>query len=184
MKRKILLFVSAVFCAFALCACGSTDNTDDYNGLTAGDIQAAVEQTANTLLSMSAEDAQQYYEYYQSQDGGEIYADLMEDWIEVLPEAGEFKDFSDFEITKAGKTLTAVLTMEFTQRDVTLTYVMSSPSMEVTAVNAEVVLSLGEKMSNAGINTLINFGIVFVVLIVICLCIYAFRIIPKLQKKA
>ena len=74
----------------------------------------------------------------------------------------EFKDFSDFEITKAGKTLTAVLTMEFTQRDVTLTYVMSSPSMEVTAVNAEVVLSLGEKMSNAGINTLINFGIVFV----------------------
>ena len=36
MKRKILLFVSAVFCAFALCACGSTDNTDDYNGLTAG----------------------------------------------------------------------------------------------------------------------------------------------------
>ena len=184
MKRKILLFVSAVFCAFALCACGSTDNTDDYNGLTAGDIQAAVEQTANTLLSMSAEDAQQYYEYYQSQDGGEIYADLMEDWIEVLPGAGEFKDFSDFEITKAGKTLTAVLTMEFTQRDVTLTYVMSSPSMEVTAVNAEVVLSLGEKMSNAGINTLINFGIVFVVLIVICLCIYAFRIIPKLQKKA
>ena len=85
MKRKILLFVSAVFCAFALCACGSTDNTDDYNGLTAGDIQAAVEQTANTLLSMSAEDAQQYYEYYQSLDGGEIYADLMEDWIEVLP---------------------------------------------------------------------------------------------------
>ena len=40
---------------------------------------------------MSAEDAQQYYEYYQSQDGGEIYADLMEDWIEVLPEAENSK---------------------------------------------------------------------------------------------
>ena len=179
MKRKILLLVSAVLCVFALCACGSTDNTDDYNGLTAGDIQAAVEQTAGTLLSMSPEDAQQYYEYYQSQEDGEIYADLMEDWIAVLPEAGEFEKFSDFEITEAGKTLTAVLTMEFTQREVALTYVMNSPSMEVTAVNAEVVLSLGEKMSNAGINTLINFGIVFVVLVVICLCIYAFRIIPR-----
>ena len=56
-------------------------------------------------------------------------------------------------------------------------------SMEVTDVTVDQVYTTGEKMSKAGLNTLICIVTVFVVLIVICLVIYAFRIIPFLEKK-
>ena len=184
MKKKLILFVSALLVVCSLCACGNTSDTEDYNGLTSADIQMAMEQTANTLLALSDEECQDYYEYYLAQEDGEIYADLMENWIEIKPEIGEFESVSDFEITKAGKTISAVLTMQFSQRDVTLTYVMEAHSMEVTAVNADIVYSLKEKMSNAALNTVMGIVIVFAVLILICLCIYAFRIIPKLQNRS
>lgn len=183
MKKKVILFVSALLCMFSLAACGSTDQTEDYNGLTAGDIQAACEQTANTLNALSDEECEEYYQYYLTQEEGELYADLMKGWMEIKPEAGTFESFSDFEITKAGKTLSAVLTMKYSERDVTLTYVMNAHNMEVTAVNTELVYSLGEKMSKAGLNTVMGISIVFAVLVIICLCIYAFNVIPSLQKK-
>lgn len=183
MKKKVILFVSALLCVFSLAACGNTDQSQDYNGMTAGDIQAACEQTANTLNALSDEECEEYYQYYLSQEDGKIYADLMQDWMEVRPEAGEFQSFSDFEITKAGKTLSAVLTMKYSQRDVTLTYVMNAHDMEVTAVNTELVYTLGEKMSKAGLNTVMGISIVFIVLMIISLCIYAFKVIPVIQEK-
>lgn len=42
--------------------------------------------------------------------------------------------------------------------------------------------TLGQKMSKAGLNTLIGIGTVFVVLILICLLISLFGFIPKIQK--
>lgn len=183
MKKKVILFVSALLCMFGLAACGSTDQTEDYNGLTAGDIQAACEQTANTLNALSDEECEEYYQYYLTQEDGQLYADLMKGWMEIKPEAGTFESFSDFEITKAGKTLSAVLTMKYSERDVTLTYVMNAHNMEVTAVNTELIYSLGEKMSKAGLNTVMGISVVFAVLVIISLCIYAFNIIPSLQKK-
>ena len=40
---------------------------------------------------------------------------------------------------------------------------------------------LGEAMAKAGMNTLIGMGTVFFVLILICLIIYCFNVIPKIQ---
>lgn len=45
------------------------------------------------------------------------------------------------------------------------------------------VYTLGEKMGKAGMNTLMGMGTVFVILILISIIIYAFRIIPYLQNK-
>ena len=60
--------------------------------------------------------------------------------------------------------------------------------MELEDVNINAVQSLGEKMSSAVMNTIMGIGTVFVILIMICLIIYAFRLIPyfmeRKQKKA
>ncbi len=55
--------------------------------------------------------------------------------------------------------------------------------MELEDVNINPVQSLGEKMSNAGMNTIMGIGTVFVILIVICLIIYAFRLIPYFMNR-
>lgn len=55
-------------------------------------------------------------------------------------------------------------------------------SVESAGLNAE--MSMGEMMEKAGLNTLLGMGTVFVVLVLIMAIIYAFAIIPKMQKKA
>ena len=50
------------------------------------------------------------------------------------------------------------------------------------SLNAD--MSIGDMMQKAGLNTLLGMGTVFCVLILIMLIIYAFGIIPKLQKMA
>lgn len=181
MKKKIILMVSTLVCMLAFCSCGK--NQVDLNGLSEAQLQSACEQTAGVLEGLSADESEQYYSYYASQDDGEVYADLMEQWIEVQPQIGDFVGYKDFEVTKAGKTITATETISYTKRDIKLTYVINANSLETTAINVEIVYSLGETMAKAGLNTVMSIIIVFAILILISLVIYAFKLIPVLQAK-
>lgn len=90
-----------------------------------------------------------------------------------------------FTVDKAGKTLTTgvklVLQKKNSTREVDFQIVYNYNSMEVTGIMVDPVLSMGEKMSRAGMNTLISMLIVFSVLILISLIIYAFKIFPYLE---
>ena len=55
--------------------------------------------------------------------------------------------------------------------------------MELEDIGVEAVQTLGEKMTNAGLNTLMGMGVVFTVLILISLIIYGFKIFPYLEEK-
>lgn len=181
MKKKIILMVSTLVCMLALCSCGKSEV--DLNGLSETQLQSACEQTAGVLEGLSADESEQYYTYYASQDDGEIYADLMQQWIDIQPQIGDFVGYKDFSVTKAGKTISAVQTISFTQCDVKLTYVINANSLETTAINVEMVYSLGETMAKAGLNTVMSISIVFIILILISLVISAFKVIPVIQAK-
>lgn len=183
MKKKIVLIISILLCMLALCACGKDDAATDYNGMSREELQSACEQTADVLTGLSAQEAIQYYNYYASQEDGEVYAKLMQQWMEIQPELGELVGYKSFEVTKAGKTISATETIAFTLRDMTLTYVINANTMEVTAVNVQMVYTLGETMQKAGLNIVMGISIVFVILIMICLIIYCFNIIPVLQQR-
>ena len=173
--------VSVLLCMFALCSCGNSSDEVNYEQDT--ELQATCVQTAQVLKDMSPDEATYYQSYYDTQEGGEIYANLMSQWQEIQPQVGEFVDMKDYTVTKAGKTVSAVQVIAFTKRDVKLTYVLNANKGEVTAINVQMVYSLGETMSKAGLNTMMGIGIVFVILILICLVIYCFNIIPVLQNK-
>ena len=69
------------------------------------------------------------------------------------------------------------------ERDIILTYVYTYYSMEMEDITIDGVFSVGEKMSTAVLNTFMGMGIVFLVLIIICLLICCFNIFPYLEKK-
>ena len=115
--------------------------------------------------------------------GDDITVGMVSGWQESRRDLGNFEGFGECEVVKSGKTLTAAQTVNYEKRPLVLTYVFNYNSMEVTDVTVDQVYTTGEKMSKAGLNTLICIVTVFVVLIVICLVIYAFRIIPFLEKK-
>ncbi len=179
MKKKIILMLSTLVCMLALCSCGNSSQEVDYSkdiGL-----QQTCQQTAEVLQGLGAEEAAQYEAYYASQEKGEMYATLMGEWAEIQPQVGDFVGMKSYEVTKAGKTVSAVQVMAFTKRDVKLAYVLNAKKAEVTAVNVEMVYSLGEIMGKAGMNTLMGISIVFVILVLISCIIFSFNLIPKLQ---
>lgn len=179
MKKKLLLMVSVCLMILGLTACGKTDpKSVDYNGYTYDQLKTVTQNTVATLVNMTDE---QKAAYEASDD--EMTQNIVTRWEDATSDVGSYVGLSDFEITKSGKTLTCEQTIEFDKREVILTYVYTYYSMEVEDVTVDKVYSLGEKMSKAGMNTLMGMGTVFVVLILISLIISCFKIFPYLESK-
>ena len=81
------------------------------------------------------------------------------------------------------QTLECKQEIKFTDRPVILSYVYKYHNMELEDIGVEAVQTLGEKMTNAALNTLMGMGIVFIVLILISLIIYGFKVFPYLEAK-
>lgn len=178
-KKKALTLLVLCLMLFGLTACGADARDIDYNGYSYDDLQAACQNTVLTLEQLSPEQLQQYID-----GGSDASAALVESWIENRTDLGGFIGFGDFEVTKAGKTLTAAQTVNYESRPLILTYVFNYNNMEVTDINVDLVYTTGEKMSKAGLNTIMCIAIVFAVLIVISLVISAFKLIHLAQEKS
>ncbi len=175
MKKKIFLIISmCLVLMFGLSACGETDPTTvDYNGYSYDDLKSGAQNTVTTLMKLSDEEKA----YYLSM-GDEALTNLITRWDEACEGVGEFVGLEEFDIVKSGKTLTVEQTVQFEKRPVIVSFVYNYHTMEQTDVAIDPVQTFGEKMSNAGMNTIMGIGTVFVVLILICLIIYAFKLIP------
>ena len=179
MKKKILLIISMCLIALGLAACGETDPTTmSYNGYSYDQLKSTCEGTVTSLLEMADE---QKEPYTVMKDMSDIERN---NYIKsVAPGATEYVEMGEFTITKSGKTLECKQEITFTDRPVILSYVYKYHNMELEDIGVEAVQTLGEKMTNAALNTLMGMGIVFVVLILISLIIYGFKIFPYLENK-
>ena len=187
-----------------MAACGKADPTTvDYNGYTYEQLKSTCEGTVSSLMEMTDEQKQAYVimkdmsdtekeKYITSvaptaseKDIEEILrqANLINNWDAAVADVGEFVEMGEFTITKSGKTLTCEQEVIYKERPVLLSYVYKYYNMEIEGIGVEAVQTLGEKMTNAGLNTLMGMGIVFVVLILISFIIYGFRIFPYLENK-
>ncbi|MCR5545620.1 MAG: OadG family protein [Lachnospiraceae bacterium] len=186
MKKRLIFLACCLAVVLAFCGCGSKEE-QTYGKYTEEQLAASAQDTAESLMALGQEEVLQYISYYEAQaeesEDAALNYSLISDWAEVMNQVGTFKGYSDFVVDKSGKTLTATLTMDFDQRDAKLIYVFNANSMEVTAVNVELVYSLGEIMSKAALNTVMGILTVFVILVLISLVIFGFRIIPYLEKK-
>ncbi len=202
MKKKLALLLGMLMLAISLTACGKDPKTVDYNGRT-------YDELADEMESFSYSLENDYMNLAMNCEPGMVPSDILtEDFIDQMVEKGipayymsalvrfseiaetygAYQGYSDFEITKAGKTTTSDIIMLFKNdkgesKEITFEIVYESWNMEITGTTIEPVKTLGEKMANAGMNTLISMSIVFIVLILISLIIYAFNIFPYLEKK-
>ena len=183
MKKKISLMLAMCLMIFGLTACGEDPTKVDYNGYTYNQLKDEVEATADALTTLSDEGAEQIKEKALEDSRYEIVANAVTRWQEATEDIGAYKELGEFTITKSGKTLTCEQEIVFEERPVILTYVYTYYSMELQDITVDPVQTLGEKMTNAALNTIMGMGVVFAVLILISLIIYAFRIFPYLEKK-
>jgi len=188
MKKKIALLLSVLSCVMMLGACGAADPTTvDYNGVTYEQLYQQSYSVGTALAGASESEIQEQMAYLEANYAEEAALDieLYSKWLAAMEVSGDFVDVVEngFTVTKSGKTLTTDLMLEFEERNVVFQLVYNYHDMELTGVTVEPVYTLGEKMTKAGMNTLICMSIVFVVLIFISLVISCFKIFPYLEAK-
>ena len=198
MKKKILLMISMCLIVLGLTACGADPTTVDYNGYSYDQLKSTCENTVMALKDMSDQEKQIYLmlvgmseverkNYLATAAAGEEImrqANLIAHWEEARKGVGEFKELGEFVVTKSGKTLTCEQKIIFESRPLILTYVYNYHNMEVNDITVDQIQTLGEKMTNAGLNTLMGMGIVFAVLILISLIISCFKVFSYLENKS
>lgn len=182
MKKKLSLILCLVVMVLSMTACGTDPKEADYFGMSYSELEGYMEQEVSALIALTDEN-KTYIESY----GSEVSNKLVTSWDETTSDLGAYQGLGDFTITKTKDNVTAEQILDFPGREVVVSYVYTynyeSKQLELTDASVKKVYTLGEKMSQAGINTLMGMGTVFVILILISLIIYCFNIIPYLQKK-
>ncbi len=181
MKKKISLILGMCLIMLSLTACGEDPKKVDYNGYTYNQLEEELQNMAGALTAMSDEEMEQYKKEEGQQY--ELLVNVITRWQEATDDIGAYKELGEFSITKSGKTLTCEQEVIYEERPVILTYVFTYYNMELNDITVDPVQTLGEKMANAGLNTVMGMGVVFAVLILISLIIYAFKIFPYLEQR-
>lgn len=179
-RRVAVIAVLLTAVMAMLCGCAGGDKL--YGGYTATDVEMQVKQMAYQYISSVGQIPDEELEAAKEQYGEEVVAPFIA-FKQNAEELGEFKDFGDFAIEQTGKTYTTTLNLKYEERDAIMTVVYKKHNMEMESLNVEPVYTVKEKMSKAGLNTLMGIGTVFVILILISLVIYAFGLIGKIEER-
>lgn len=180
MKKKLLLIVSLCLIAVGVFGCGSDENAT-YNGYTADQLATNNTGILDELVSMSDDDLAMYQSMQDQMD--EATMNVINNWVDIKDEVGDFVAYGDVAVTVANGVTTVDQTAQFTDRDVTVTFVYDK-DMNVDEITIDKVYTLGEKMTKAAMNTAMGMGTVFIMLIVISLLIWCFGFIGKLENRA
>lgn len=187
MKKKISLLLCLVAAMLTMAACGTDPTTVDYYGTTYAELQNDAVGLANELSAMTEEDIQAYVDYYAEVAEAELVVKLVESWGATITDLGAYQGLGEIVVTKANGTVTVDQYVVFEEREVDISLVYNYDyeleSLVMTDASADLVYTMGEKMTKAALNTLMGLGTVFFVLILISLIIYAFKFIPDFSGK-
>ena len=180
MKKNLLLIVSLCLLAVGVFGCGDDSNAT-YNGFTAEELAQNNSSILDELMGMPDE---QLLSFQMNPDQVDpTILKVVNSWLEIKDELGDFKEYGDYTLTEANGTLTVDQTARFSNRDIKVTFVYDK-DMNATDISVDRIYTMGETMAKAGMNTAMGMGTVFVMLIFISLIIYCFKFINAAQNKA
>lgn len=185
MKQTLKKFTGVLLvmlCTGILCACGSRGNT---SGLTDEEAEGWKTQTVNfvsELTQMSDENLESLLQY------GDFYEAAVKEWKENRENLGAYQTTEETKCTLNGDILTVTADMQFEKKAATVILTIDQAENTPTYLTIEVQRTMGEKMKEAGSNTLLGILVVFVVLIFLSFLIYLFKyinlwVVKQEQKK-
>lgn len=196
MKKKISLMLCLCIMALTFTACGTDPTTVDYCGKSYYDLQGSAQSLVTSIASSSDDELasaietnEQYAKQYAKQFGreyteAEAVIHLLKSWQNSTTDVGEVIGLGEFSITKTSDTVTVDQIVNFSERDIDVTFVYeynyTSEELEMTDATADKVYTLGEKLEKAALNTLMGMGTVFCVLVLISFIIYCFKYISQI----
>ncbi len=188
MKR--ILYLSCIFLIACLCLVGCKKNNDKtaYNEKDLREIQInlvanAYEKNPNLYKQSRNIDQSKY-----ALDQEKLEKKLEETVKKFHKECGKIKSIkNDTKCSYVNGEINVTTTLDCTKRDATVTSLYKFDEENHNAITLyemtfDAKYSTGEKLAQAGSNTLIGMGTVFAVLIFIFLVISCFSLFPKVKK--
>lgn len=184
--KKLTVFLAVLTCVFALAGCGSSSNTDvkDEQITVSESDQQSWYQTGTTLIQtidQAQENGIDLEQEYISQGSDSATAETIgaaqENWTESLADIGTVQDITgeSVEFTPDGGQVKMDVTGSDHNAVVTISVEKSvTGNYQLSGFNCDVTYSFGEKLGQAGLNTLLGMGTTFVILILLALIITLF----------
>lgn len=181
--KKFLLVLCMTACLFGLTACSSSDDTSvSNNSKISYDEESYKTAIMNDLKNLSESNDQEIAGYIENADS-EGAAALVEAWKTTAEEVGQINSFSDWTFTiTEDDSLEVTVFVDCTLRDMDYKVVFTKDN-KVDYATFNVRYTLAEKMTKAGLNTIIGICLVFAVLILISFIIGLFKYISIFEQK-
>ncbi|MBE5883109.1 MAG: hypothetical protein E7291_01605 [Lachnospiraceae bacterium] len=194
--KKFLSLLCMITCVFGLTACGSTVEYTQYEQ----DKMETAKQLAATVVVPSFEDfkdesLQAQYQEYTAEEvaytvkqvwgieaDGYAFMTAVESFTSSYEEIGDVVSIGEPTAEIDDKQIIVLVPVQGSNKNAEAEVIFSNDyftKFESASLNPEA--TMGDLMSKAALNTLIGMGTVFVVLILICLIISCFALIPKIQ---
>ncbi len=175
MKRRLLILGMITCLLLGLSACGSEKKETAGNPLITEEQAAAYAdqliESINAVVQQGAED--QYY-------GDAVLSAAFSSWKSAQEDMGSYLGVLDHEVEIGEKSTIITTRIDGAVRDAEVEVILDK-ELALTSITTNVQYSFGELMTNAALNTVIGMGTVFAVLILICIIISAFVLIPRIQ---
>jgi len=195
--KKFKLLVCLCACVLGLSACGTTDEKV-LSVETATELQSTTQTVITEFLSqIPAEDAEElagygaeYMEYVFSnymgiQADGNAVLNGLKSWNSAREEIGDLQSIAGISAAYDEQGSDIIVTADIigTKRSAQVEAIYEDNLYHtLSSVTTNVNYTFGEKMSKAGLNTLMGMGTVFAILILISFIISLFGYIPKIQE--
>lgn len=183
--KKIISLICALACILSLSACQSSADTTELT-VDADTVQQYTESVLNQFVSMSEDDANEVINAKNSAVSEDTDMALaikrgLSSWLDVKDDLGALVSIDSCEVTEDSDSVTCVLDVTFEKMGSVFTVTYDDDVTKYTSIKFEPNYSLGHKMKNAALNTVMGMGIVFLALIFIAFLISLFKYIPKVE---
>lgn len=182
--KKLLSLLCMAACLFSLAACGmdgdnnrtlSAFEEDAYNKVFKSYVSGIAQTEDDTIAEILANKKNEYDE--RKVAGVAI---LYPAWQGSRDEVGTYINVLETNCQVVGETVVVTGKVDYSVRDANVKMTFDKEG-EITAFGIEPIYTFGEKMAKAGLNTVIGIGVVFAVLILICLLISCFKYINNIE---
>lgn len=187
--KRVVLVLTMVACLFSLSACsaGKAAEESTLDPQVATYITQSSESLMQSIAALTADEAEQTESSLLEQDQAGL-ASGVTSWMSVMKDTGAFVSVisSETQMTE-DKAYECTVMAQFENRPVEFkaffTLDKQTQQLMPTSIAFSPEYSTGEKMSKAGMNTLMGMGTVFCVLIFISLLISCFTFINAFEQK-
>ncbi len=191
--RRFLVVSCILMMAVGLTACGGEKEVVNYDQ--AEVTQIAEYLTTSLITQMDTDTLAKIKEAYEPEEiseqlksagiavDGEGFLSGIESWNKAAEELGGLAQVAGTAITADDETVTAIVSVIGNSgKTAQMEYIFNS-RLKMTSCTTNIDRTFGENMTNAGLNTLLGMGTVFVVLIFISFIISMFKYVNILDKK-